>query len=142
MEKPLKRLGTQCLPSKQTKDLIKKVDKVTDSANPPTQKELARRLKVSSSTIRRVLKDNLRSELKKKAKTHALFNKQPKQRLDRGPHFLKLIDRTKWKYIISLDQAWLSLNNVKKIRDVYYQKEGKKTPKRWIRKWRMKHEKK
>jgi hypothetical protein len=36
MQRPLKRLGTQCIPSKRTGDLIKKVDRATDIANLPT----------------------------------------------------------------------------------------------------------
>jgi transposase len=39
--KPVKRLGTQCLPSKRTRSLIRKVDRATDKADPPTLKQLA-----------------------------------------------------------------------------------------------------
>jgi AraC-like DNA-binding protein len=74
--KPVKRLGTQCLPSKRTKDLIRKVDRATDKADPPTLKQLAQRYEVSQPTIQRILKDNLGAELRRKTRTHALSNEQ------------------------------------------------------------------
>jgi hypothetical protein len=64
----------------------------------------------------------------RKRKTHVLSNKQAQQRLDRGPRLLQLIGDNKWKYIISLDEAWLSLNDMNGIRGVYYKKTGKPTP--------------
>jgi methylphosphotriester-DNA--protein-cysteine methyltransferase len=140
--KPAKRLATQCSPVKRTKELIRKVDRITNKANPPTQRQLAERYGVSRSTIRRILKDDLGAELMRKRKTHALSNKQAQQRLDRGPRFLQLIGGNKCKYIISLDEAWLSLNDVNGIRGVYYKKTGKPTPPSWTKKWRKKHAKK
>jgi methylphosphotriester-DNA--protein-cysteine methyltransferase len=89
--KPAKRLATQCSPVKRTKDLIRKVDRITNKANPPSQRQLAERYGVSRSTIRRILKDDLGAELRRKRKTHALSNKQVQQRLDGGPRFLQLI---------------------------------------------------
>jgi transposase len=41
--RPVKRLGTQCLPPKLTKNLIRKVDRATDKADPPNLKQLAQR---------------------------------------------------------------------------------------------------
>jgi hypothetical protein len=82
---PAKRLATHCSPVKRTKDLIRKVDRITNKANPPPQRQLAERYGVSRSTIRRILKDDLVAKLRRKRKTHALSNKQVQQRLDRGP---------------------------------------------------------
>jgi transposase len=137
-----KSLGPQNLPSKRTKELVRKIDKATDKANPPTQKQLAQRYEVSASTIRRILNEDIGAKLRKKCRTHALSNKQAQQRLDRGPHFLELIKGNKWKYVISLDEAWLGLNDVNVVRDVVYQKKGKQLPPSWTRKWKKQHAKK
>jgi hypothetical protein len=79
--------------------------------------------------------------LRRKRKTHALSNTQVQQRLDRGPRFLQLTGGNKWKYIISLDEAWLSLNDMNGIRGVFYRKIGKPTPQSWTKKGK-KHAKK
>jgi hypothetical protein len=142
VQRPLKRLRTQCLPSKRTGDLIKKVDRATETANTPTQNGLAQLYQVSRRTIQRILEDKLGAVLRKKTKTHALSNKQAAQRLERDPRFLVLINGTKWKYVISIDEAWLSLNDVNGVRDVFYQKEDKETPEGHTKKWKPKHEKK
>jgi AraC-like DNA-binding protein len=139
--KPVKRLGIQCLSSKPTKSLIRKVDRATDKADPPTLKQLAQRYEVSRRTVQWILKDDLGEELRKKTRTHALSNKQMQQRLDRGRRFLQLIGGNHWKYIISLDEAWLSMNDSNRIRDVYYKKQGKKTPQTWTKKWKQKYAK-
>lgn len=120
----------------------KKVDKAIDRDNPPTQIALARRHQVSRTTIRRMLAEDLGVGLRKKVRTHALSNKQIQQRLDRGPRLLKILRGGRWKYIISLDEAWLSLNDTGGIRDVYYKKKGKEAPQSRTKKWKQKYAKK
>ncbi|OQV19851.1 hypothetical protein BV898_06121 [Hypsibius exemplaris] len=88
---PAKKLGPQCLPSKRNKNLIRKVNAATDVDNPPTLDQMAERYDVSEKTILRVLNEDLKSDLLKKTKTHAVSNKQAQERLDRGPRFLKLL---------------------------------------------------
>lgn len=61
--------------------------------------------------------------------------------MDRDPRFQELIGGDRWKYVISLDEARLSLNDANGIRGVYYQKPGKPTFPSWTKKWK-KHEKK
>jgi hypothetical protein len=39
--KPAKQLATKCLPVKRAKEFIRKVNKITNKANPPTQRQLA-----------------------------------------------------------------------------------------------------
>ncbi|OWA54008.1 hypothetical protein BV898_18431, partial [Hypsibius exemplaris] len=107
--KPAKKLSSQCLPYKRTKDLIRKVDAAANVDNPPTLDQMAERYDVSKRTIRRVLSKNLQSDLLKKTKTHALSNKQAQQRLDRGPRFLKLLGGDRWNYVVSFDEFWLSM---------------------------------
>ncbi|OWA51160.1 hypothetical protein BV898_15654 [Hypsibius exemplaris] len=123
-----KKLCPQCLPSKRTEDLIKKVDAATDVDNPPTLDQMAERYDVSEMTIRRILSKNLKSDLLKKTKTHALSNKQAQQRLDRGPLFLKLLGGDRWKNVVPFDEFWLSMNDCGGIRDCYYRKKGKPVP--------------
>jgi hypothetical protein len=126
VQRLLRRLGTQCLSSKRTGDLIKEVDRATKTANPRTQYSLAHRYQVSQRTLQLILKDNLGVISRNKMKTRALSNKQAAQRLERGPRFLELINGNKWKYVSSIDEAWLSLNDVDSVRDVHYQKEDRR----------------
>jgi hypothetical protein len=111
---PTKWLATLCLLVKHTEDLIRKVNRITNKENLPTQRQLAQRYGMPRSIIRRILKDDLETELRRKRETHALSNKQVQQRLDQGPRFLQLIGGNKWKFNISLDEAWLSLNNTRR----------------------------
>jgi hypothetical protein len=73
--KPGKWMTTQCLPAKCTKDLIRKFDRITSKADPPKKQQLTQRYWVSRSTIRRIFKDDLEAERRRKRKTNALSNK-------------------------------------------------------------------
>ncbi|OWA54726.1 hypothetical protein BV898_19126 [Hypsibius exemplaris] len=140
--KPAEKLGPQCLPSKRTKDLIRKVDAATDVDNPPTLDQMAERSDVSKRKIRRVLNKDLQLDLLKKTKTQALSNKQALQRLDSGPRFFKLLGGDRWKYVVSFDEFWLFMNDCGGIRDCYYRKKGKPVPENRTKKWKHKFPKK
>ena len=91
IKRPLKRLGSQNLPSERTAALAKKLDSLTSKDNPPSQIAMARKFGVSRRTIDRVLTENLRADRLMKRKTHALSDKQALQRLEKEPRFLKIL---------------------------------------------------
>ena len=83
-KKQSKNPGT---PLVRTKSLVNKVAKDIDCANPPRQRDLARKYGVSKTTVGRIIGMDLGMKYKKKQKTHKLTNKQAAQRLKRGPLF-------------------------------------------------------
>jgi histone H3/H4 len=139
---PQKRLGKQCLPRKRTPAIIRKVDKATDGANPATYTDMQTSLKISRATIHKILKKDLKKDVHYKVNTHALSDKQVEQRADRAPEFLKLINRGKWKYVLSLDEFYASLNNVNRQRSIYWKRKGENVPQIIKKKFKALHPKK
>jgi hypothetical protein len=139
---PVKRLGIQNQRSVRTPALIRKVDRLTSGPNPAPYSELIRQTGLSHGTVSRILKEDLKKSARKKRRTHALSDKQVQQRKDRAPRFLKRLERGKWKYIISLDESFISMNDVNGKRKIYYQTEGETTPENWRKWWKASHPKK
>jgi inhibitor of nuclear factor kappa-B kinase subunit alpha len=81
------------------------------------------------------------AEVRKKYKVHALSDAQVRQRLERAPRLLKWIGGSKWKYVVTLDEAWVYLTHVNGQRQLYYKFRGKSTPESWTKFWRQKHPK-
>jgi hypothetical protein len=57
---------------KVSSTVIKKIDVWTGRENPPTQLEMAKRLKLSPRTVGRVIKDKLDKKVRVKTTVHAL----------------------------------------------------------------------
>jgi hypothetical protein len=64
------------------------------------------------NTVRRIIEDNLQEVLRKKVKTHMFSKKMMTQRVEKGTRLLRLIWRNKWKYVVSIDEAWVYLKHV------------------------------
>jgi len=139
---PVKKLGTQNKPFKRTPALIKKIDKATTGPNPASYRRMEQDLQVSKRTIQKVLDEDLGKVMRRKKRTHVLSDKQAKQRRDKGPDFLRLISRGKWKYIISIDESFVTMNDINGRRGIYYAKDGEKNPQSWTKKWKARHPKK
>ena len=136
-DKPLPR--THGKPKKRTMELIRKVKRDVSGANPATQRKLARKHCVSQRTIGRIIRKDLDGILKKKYRVHALSDKQVRQRLERGPRFLQYIKGQKWKYVITVDEAWIYLTHVNGVRKVYYEFKGERTRESWTKFWKESH---
>jgi hypothetical protein len=121
-----KRLGTQNSPSVRTPALIKKVKNLLNRPNPYTQPDIGRMLGVSQSTVRNIAKFDLGGEVRKKTRTHALSDKHVAQRVAKSPRSLNQIHRQKWKFIISIDDAWCYMSHVNGCRRIYYKFRGNK----------------
>ncbi|OQV14613.1 hypothetical protein BV898_11232 [Hypsibius exemplaris] len=79
--------------------------------------------------------------MRKKCCVHALSNKQAKQRLDRGPRFLRYINGRKFKNVISINEAWVYLTDVNGIRKIYNEFRGERSPESWTEFWKESHPK-
>ena len=115
---------TRIRPSR-TSDAIRKLSVLTKKENPTTQKIMANICRTSQSTVNRMIKDELNLVTKRKAKGHALTNRHINERFT---HCRKLYEnylaKDRWKSIVSIDEAWIYLDDTNKPRTIYYHKKG------------------
>ena len=89
----MKRLTNPGTLKARKRALIAKVKNGVKGGNPKAQRELTRKLKVSQTTIHRIIHQDLEGVLRKKRGVHALADKQIKQRHERGPLFLRYLEK-------------------------------------------------
>ncbi len=118
-------------PLVRTPALIKNIARAVNTPNPPSQNELSRKYGVSKGTIGRILKKDLGLNFKKKVRTHVLTPKMADQRLERGPRFRKWLSRRKLPYIITIDETYISMNDVSGQREGYYESAENPVPSSW-----------
>lgn len=128
-------------PKLRTPGLVAAIEKDLSGPNPLTRSALSLKYGVSATTIARVISQDLEGKVRKKCRVHALSNKQAKQRLDRGPRFLRYINGRKWKNVITIDEAWVYLTDVNGIRKIYYEFRGERSPESWTKFWKESHPK-
>ena len=128
---PSRKLATQNLPSVRTQALIKKVAKAIHSPNPQSQRQMAKKFKTSTTTINRPLKVDLDVKVRKKRKTHTLTPEQAEQRLALGPEFLQFLTPRKLRYIFTMDETWVSTNDLIGEKNIYYKQENVEIPEEW-----------
>ncbi|OWA53025.1 hypothetical protein BV898_17461 [Hypsibius exemplaris] len=99
-------------PKLRTSSLVAAIEKDLSGPNPLTRFALSFKYGVSATIIARVISQDLEGKVRKKCRVHAPSNKQAKQRLNRGPRFLRYINGRKWKNVITIDEAWVYLTDV------------------------------
>ena len=114
---PAHQLSVACCESN-----IKIVDDWIKDPNPPTQREIARRLGVSVSSVRRIFKKLGGVKRLKKRTTHFLTAKMAAQRLERGKLFLKKLSRYKLKFIFTMDEMQISTDDINGQTNFYYKR--------------------
>ena len=139
---PKKRLGKQNLPKVRSPANIRKVDKATTGPNCLTQREMVKRFGLSKGTIHTILKKDLKKKLHKKVKTHALSDAQVEKRRVFAPRLLEKLKRGKWKYVISIDESWISMNNINRRRSIHWARIGENVPQITRKKFACSHPKK
>ncbi|GAV05134.1 hypothetical protein RvY_15310 [Ramazzottius varieornatus] len=77
--KSAKRLPPQNLPSVRTKNTIRKVERAILKKRPDSQRQLARKLGCSRSTVAKIINQDLGLDARKKKKLHHLTDAQKKQ---------------------------------------------------------------
>ncbi|OQV12166.1 hypothetical protein BV898_13583 [Hypsibius exemplaris] len=128
-------------PKLRTHGLVAAIVKDLSGPNLLTRSALSLKYGVSATTIANVISQDLEGKVRKKCRVHALSNKQAKQRLDRGPRFLRYINVRKWKNIVSIDEAWVYLTDTNVIRKIYYEFRGERSPESWTKFWKESHPK-
>src|SRR5208283_5416506 len=128
---PPRKLATQNLPSVRIQALIKKVAKAIHSPNPQSQRQMAKKFKTSTTTINRPLKVDLDVKVRKKRKTHTLTPEQAEQRLALGPEFLQFLTPRKLRHIFTMDETWVSTNDLIGEKNIYYKQENVEILEEW-----------
>jgi DNA invertase Pin-like site-specific DNA recombinase len=90
-------------PDIRTPGVIKKVRNFIAFDNPPTQREMARRVGASQSTIHRIIHQNLNSKKKVKVKVHHLDERMIVQRKERALNFHNFIANGNYKDVLTMD---------------------------------------
>ncbi|OQV14456.1 hypothetical protein BV898_11298 [Hypsibius exemplaris] len=128
-------------PKLRTPGLVAAIEKDLSGPNPLTRFALSLKYGVPATTIARVVSQDLEGKVQKKCRVHALSKKQAKQRLNRGPMFLRYINGRKWKTVITIDEAWVYPTDVNGIRKIYYEFRGERSLESWTKFWKESHPK-
>lgn len=101
--------------------------------NPVSQRVLANRLNMAQTTVRKIIHKDLDLVTRKKTALHMLT---PNDKLNRKTNFRKLYknhlagDRS--EFVVTVDEAWVYLNDCNQKSPICYVKRGEKTPGDWI----------
>lgn len=116
---------------------LREVRRLALQENPPTQKAMARKTGTSVATVNRIIHQDLRLKKFHKARVHALNERHIRERKTNAR---KLYERhlsgDKWKFIVTLDEAWVYLTDCGKIRAIGYRPVEEKGRAQWVRKCR------
>ena len=114
---------------KRSRSLIGKVNTETCKENPPSQRAMARKFRVSQDTIRKIINEDLRKKVKKKPLVHTL---KATHKANRRTNCRKLYEGhlagQKSEYVVSLDEAWFYLQDCGLERRIYYKTAGEVDP--------------
>lgn len=93
--------------------------------NPPTQRSLANRIGISQRTVGRIIHSNLNLEMRHKSKGHRLSDRHVRERFTNARKlYEKYLARDRWMWVVTLDEAWVYLDNTNKPRAIYYKEKG------------------
>ena len=97
-------------PKSKNYTIIKRIRQFTDKDNPLVQKEMARRTKVSQSTVSRIISKKLERKRIKNKTNKRLTDAMLAKRRDRAKGFAELVAGEKAEFILTPDEAVLPLN--------------------------------
>lgn len=111
-------------PSVSTPTVVRKISSMISRVNPPTQREMALKLKVSVGTVNRVIKQVICAKLRKKCKVHQLNATQILKRRQRSWRLYQKLCAGKWKHFVTSDEAMFYLGGSYGRRKVCYVRKG------------------
>lgn len=101
--------------------LRRKIDLMTKQENPPSQRQMARRLNVSARTVRRIIHEDLKKKTTRKRQVHSL---QPRHIQNRKTNSRKLYERHlaghRSQYAVTLDEALFWVQDCNGTRKICY----------------------
>lgn len=108
---------------------LKTLEKMAKDPNPPSQRHMAKVLKVSQSTISRGINEKLRLKKRIKPKVHHLTCHNIESRRTRSLALYKRLANGRWKKYITTDEAWFYLSNGNGKRRIQYVSRDEHKPK-------------
>ena len=116
------RPATSCTP-----EVVRKVKALVTGKNPATQRSIAVKLGISQKTVSTIINRDLNLEKRHKSWVHKLL---PRHIAERRTNSRKLYERhlagDKWKFIVTLDEAYVYLNDMNKPWAIFYRPRGVK----------------
>ncbi|UYV72765.1 hypothetical protein LAZ67_10000614 [Cordylochernes scorpioides] len=112
-----------------------KSEKYITTENPMPQRDIAKLIGTSVSTINKIINKDLGLKAtKKKHAVHKLFQSHIRQRHTISRYFYEnFLAADRWKFIVTYDEAWVYLTNCDRKRAIYYQKRVEKSRPIWLK---------
>jgi len=111
--------------SVRSPEVIKKIKRWTAQEDPPKQRYMARLTRVSQPTVSRIVNEDLDRVCLKKPTAPKLTDAQVAQRKVRAKPFSLLVSGGREQYILTLDEAWISLDFTNGQSPIYYAEKTK-----------------
>lgn len=113
----------------RTREFISKVARECKKEDPPTQDDIAKKLKCTKSSVFRVIHQDLAKQKRKKTKVHAMKPVHMQKRWKRFANLLQTdLTKENLEYCCTLDESWLYLQDCNRKRDICYVDKGEKVP--------------
>lgn len=114
--------------------IISKVASHVLKENPTPQRTIAKSLNISIGTVNKIIKSDLKLIKTKKHDVHRLTPKHVSQRKTMCRLLYEnYLAGEKWKYVVTIDEAWIYLSDCNRKRSIYYRKRGEKDINCWFR---------
>ena len=107
---------------------LKKLKKMASDSNPPPQRHMAKVLGTSQSNISHHINKTLNLKLRRKSLVHVLSPKNIENRRRRSLALYKMLNKSKWKNVITTDEAWFYITNCNGKRRIQYVSRDQKHP--------------
>ena len=111
--------------SVRSPEVIKKIKRWTAQEDPPKQRYMARLTGVSQPTVSRIVNEDLDRVCLKKPTAPKLTDAQVTQRKVHAKPFSLLVSGGREQYILTLDEAWISLDFTNGQSPIYYAEKTK-----------------
>ncbi|KMQ81781.1 transposase, partial [Lasius niger] len=112
--------------------MVRKVKALVSGSNPATQRTIAIKLGISLKTVNTIINQDLKLEKLHKSRVHQLL---PRHISERRTNSRKLYENylagDRWKFVVTLDEAYVYLSDCNKPRAIYYRPKGEKNFQTW-----------
>jgi len=94
---------------------------------------IAKKLKISPSSVHRIIYEDLWLINKKKKKVHVLNERQKEIRVMASKRLLRNhLKKKNMEFVVTIDEAWLYMSNANRKKDFSYVAKGDLMPENWV----------
>lgn len=120
-------------PIKRTPEVIKKVKGFVVKENPMSYRDIANETPLSLNTIHKIVHQDISLQTRKKGKVHQLNESHKKNRKTNCRNLYEnYLAGGRCEYAVTLDEAFIYLDDSNKNRSICYVKRGESVPECWI----------